>query len=120
MDSLTYSYRKLIVWQKAMQLMELVYAEIRKFPPEEKFALSDQLRRAVISIASNIAEGAGRSTNKDYAHFIAIARGSLYETLSQLESAQRLGYITISDEIETVASEIARMLGSMLKKYGAI
>ena len=120
MGDLTYSYRKLVVWQKAMRLMELVYTEVRKFPPEEKYALSDQLRRAVVSIASNIAEGAGRASNKDYAHFIAIARGSLYETLSQLEAAQQLGYISISEEIEAVADEIARMLGSMLKKYGAI
>ena len=64
-----FGYRKLIVWQKAMDLTEKVYALIRSLPADEKYALADQLRRSVISISSNIAEGAGRATNKDYAHF---------------------------------------------------
>ena len=115
-----FRYEKLIVWQKAMQLMMLVYAEIKKFPPEERFALGDQLRRAVLSIPSNVAEGAGRSSNKDYSHFLSIARGSLYETMTQLQAAEMLGYITVSDEIVDLAAEIVRMLGSMLKKYGSI
>ena len=120
---MVFSYRKLIVWQKAMQLTEIVYEALKKFPPEERYALSDQLRRAVVSIASNIAEGAGRASNKDYAHFISIARGSVYETMTQLETAVRIGYITSTDLIskfEPLAAEIVRMLGSMLKKYGAI
>lgn len=115
-----FSHRKLIVWQKAMQLVDLVYLEIKSFPKEERYALTDQLRRAVVSVASNIAEGAGRSTNRDYAHFLAIAKGSLYETISELEVAERLGYLMITPEIEALAVEIARMLGSMLKKYGSI
>ena len=78
-------YKRLIVWQKAMILWKLVYVEVKKFPTEERYALSDQVRRAAISVASNIAEGAGRASNKDYAHFIAIARGSLFETMTQLE-----------------------------------
>ena len=115
-----FNYRKLVVWQKAMQMVGLVYAELEKLPLEEKFALTDQIRRAAISVVSNIAEGAGRSTNKDYAHFLAIARGSLYELMSELEIAEQSGYIIISTEIESLAAEIARMLGSMLKKYGSI
>ena len=67
MSETIFNYRKLIVWQKAMQLTEIVYEAVKKFPPEERYALSDQLRRAVVSIASNIAEGAGRATNKDFA-----------------------------------------------------
>ena len=102
-----FGYKKLIVWQKSMDLIE-------------KYALADQLRRSVISVSSNIAEGAGRASNKDYAHFLAIARGSLYEVLSQLDAAECLGYFIVGKDIEELASEIARMLGSMLKKYGTI
>ena len=112
-------YKRLIVWQKAMILWKLVYVEVKKFPTEERYALSDQVRRAA-SVASNIAEGAGRASNKDYAHFIAIARGSLFETMTQLEGAEMLGYIVIPDELKSLASEISRMLTSMLKKFDAI
>ena len=114
-----YAYRQLVVWQKAMELVKLVYGQIRLLPSEERFALADQLRRAVTSIPSNIAEGNGRASNKDYAHFLAIARGSLFETMTQLEIAESLGYITVSQDIAALAVEIRRMLGSMLQKYGA-
>jgi len=113
-------YRNLIVWQKAMDFSLLVYSVVRQFPSDERYALSDQVRRAVVSIASNIAEGCGRASNKDYAHFLAIARGSLYETMTQLEMAFKLGYIGTLDELESAAEEIGKMLGSLLKKYGAI
>jgi len=119
MDDRDYGYRQLVVWQKAMQFVKLVYAQIKLLPAEERFALSDQLRRAAASIPSNIAEGNGRASNKDYAHFLAIARGSLYETMTQLESAESLGYIELSEQIESLAVEIRRMLGAMLQKYGA-
>ena len=117
---LMFGYKKLIVWQKSIELVEKVYALIQTLPGEEKYALADQLRRSVISVSSNIAEGAGRATNKDYAHFLAIARVSLYEVLAQLDVAERIGYFTVGKDIEDLASEIARMLGSMLKKYGAL
>ena len=113
-------YRSLIVWQKAMLLVRLVYAEVKKLPNDERYALGDQIRRSVVSIPSNIAEGNGRASNKDYAHFLAIARGSLYETLTQLEIAQDLGYASFTPEIEQLATEIGRILGSMLKKYGSL
>ena len=113
-------YKRLIVWQKAMVFWKLVYAEVKKFPVEERYALSDQVRRAAVSVASNIAEGAGRASNKDYAHYIAIARGSLFEAMTQLEGAEMLGYLVISDEIKDIASEISRMLTTMLKKFDAI
>ena len=70
-------YEELVVWQKAMELVRLVYQATRRFPVDERFALTDQLRRAVVSIPSNIAEGNDRGSNKDYAHFLSIARGSL-------------------------------------------
>ena len=117
MDDKDFSYRSLIVWQKAMQFAKIVYAVVDTFPPAEKYALSDQIRRAVVSIPSNIAEGCGRTTNRDYAHFLSIARGSLYETMTQLELAKSIGYIDTIDEIESVATEISRMLTTLIKKY---
>ena len=114
-------FTDLVVWQKAIELVKQVYALSKKFPADERYALTDQLRRAVVSIPSNIAEGSGRSSNADYAHFLAIARGSLYETMTQLRSAVDLGYISaISRELESLISEVGRMLGAMLKKYGSI
>ena len=117
MEGKTFGYRNLIVWQKAKQLVKLVYAEVKRLPVEERYALADQIRRAVVSIPSNIAEGAGRASNRDYGHFLSIARGSLYETINQLEIAQDLGYAKLTEEIETLADEIGRMLTSLMKKY---
>ena len=113
-------FRKLIVWQKAMEMTRLVYAVAKRFPVEERFALADQLRRAAASVPSNIAEGNGRASNKDYAHFLSIARGSLYETMTQLDLAKSLGYISGFDEIETLAGEVGSILTSLLRKYGTI
>ena len=117
MEDKDFSYRSLIAWQKAMQFAKIVYAVVDTFPPAEKYALSDQIRRAVVSIPSNIAEGCGRTTNRDYAHFLSIARGSLYETMTQLELAESIGYIDTIEEIESVAVEISRMLTTLIKKY---
>lgn len=114
-----FGYRNLIVWQKAKTLVKLVYAEVKNLPVEERYALGDQIRRAVVSIPSNIAEGNGRTSNKDYAHFLSIARGSLYETLTQLEIAKDLGYASVTPEIEQLAMDIGRILGAMLKKFGS-
>ena len=114
-------FKDLIVWQRAMELVKAVYAVSKAFPAEERYALTDQLRRAVTSIPSNIAEGSGRASNADYGHFLSIARGSLYETMTQLQVAVDLGYIpAISPELESLMSEVGRMLGAMLKKYGNI
>ena len=113
-------YKNLIVWQKAMEMARLVYELVRAFPAEERYGLSDQVRRAVVSIPSNIAEGCGRASNRDYAHFLSIARGSLFETCTQLQLAQDLGYITSFSSVETVAEEVGRMLTAMLKNYGLL
>jgi len=113
-------FRKLIVWQKAMELVRMVYQTSKGFPADERYALTDQLRRAVVSIPSNIAEGSGRASNRDYAHFLSIARGSLYETMTQLEIAQSLGYIDEYDSCNVLAQEVGRMLTSLMKKYSGI
>ena len=115
-----FQYRNLIVWQKSMLFSKQVYRLIEHFPATEKYALSDQVRRAVVSVSSNIAEGCGRASNRDYAHFLSIARGSLYETMTQLEMAKELGYIVSIDEVETLAAEISRMLTTLMKKYTSL
>lgn len=109
-------FKNLIVWRKAMELAELAYGLARQLPPDERYALADQIRRSAVSIPSNVAEGNGRSSNKDYAHFLSIARGSLYEMITQLELAKRLGYVDDYDSVVPVAEEVSRMLTSMLKK----
>ena len=114
-------FKDLIVWQRAMELVKKVYSLTKTFPADERYALTDQVRRAVVSIPSNIAEGSGRSSDADYSHFLAIARGSLYEAMTQLQVAVDLGYISeISEELQSQIDEIGRMLTSMLKKYGSI
>ena len=114
-------FKDLVVWQKAMKLVREVYSLTKSFPMDERYALTDQVRRAVVSIPSNIAEGSGRSSNADYGHFLAIARGSLYETMTQLQVAVDLGYIPALDPaLEALISEVGRMLTCMLKKYGSI
>ena len=70
------NYRDLVVWQKAMDLTTMLYQIVRKLPKEETYALSDQMRRAAISIPSNIAEGFGRNSTKEYTHFLYITKGS--------------------------------------------
>ena len=108
-------YRKLLVYEKATTLVVHVYALQKKFPKEEQYALCDQLRRAVVSIPSNIAEGVGRISNKDRAHFLEIAYGSLLEVNCQMDVAKRLKYITNEEltEIDQECVELARMLSGL-------
>ena len=102
-----------------MSLAERVYILTRKYPEEEKFGLISQTQRAVVSIASNIAEGAGRGTDKDFAHFLSVALGSAFEVETQLLIAQKLEYVT-EDEQDTILSElhiIQPQLNALIKKY---
>lgn len=99
-----------------MELTDAVYDLVRQFPADERFALSDQLRRAVVSIPSNIAEGFGRDTHKDFAHFLSQARGSLYETDTQLEIAVRRGFIKVDSVPASLIDEIKRMLSSLARR----
>lgn len=112
------NYKELVVWQKAMQLVKEIYKLTRLLPKEETYALSDQIRRAAVSVPSNIAEGYGRSANRDYAHFLSIARGSTYELDTQLNIAVMLDFITTeqTQEALTLCEECGRMLNAMIKK----
>ena len=112
-------FKELVVWQKSMDFVDEVYALQREFPKPEVYGLGDQLRRAVVSIPSNIAEGHGRGSRKDYVHFLAIARGSVYETVTQLNIAKRQGYLTDISLAESHANEIARMLNTMISKLSS-
>ena len=110
------SYKELIVWQKAMMLVEAIYRHMRSFPADERFRLCDQLSRAVVSVPSNIAEGYGRGASLEYARFLGIARGSLYEVETQLEIAVRLGFVKQSPETCALIDEIRAMLITMISK----
>lgn len=109
------SFRKLNVYLQAKQLVKFVYELIQKFPKEEQYALCDQLRRAVISIPSNIAEGSNRQTDKDQAHFYTMAYGSLMEVLAQMDVALDLNYISADEfkQIEKMIESEAKMLSVM-------
>ena len=110
------NYRELVVWQKAMDFVVDVYRITAKFPAGERFGLSDQLRRAAVSVPSNISEGFGRESTNDYIHFLIMARGSLNEISTQLEIAVRLGYMNSGTGLYSQSVEIGKLLNSMIKK----
>ena len=109
------SYRSLIVWQKSMELVKTVYKITNTFPQEELFGLTSQIKRSVISIPSNIAEGKGRQTNKEFVQFLYIALGSLYELQTQMELAYELGFIDKVEDVENLMIEIEKMLNALIK-----
>jgi four helix bundle protein len=111
-----HKYKDLKVWQKAVELTTLIYELTRVFPTEEKFGLINQIRRASVSIPSNIAEGAGRNSNKEFVQFIAIATGSCYEVETQLIIAIELKYIENVDGIFKLIEEIQKMLFTFSNK----
>lgn len=111
-------YKNLIVWQKSMDLIVEVYHLVKLLPKSETYALSDQMRRAVISIASNIAEGQGRDSTREYARFLNISRGSCFELETQLNACVLVEYLT-EDETKKafdILEEIGKMLNTMLNK----
>lgn len=108
------SHKDLIMWQKAMDLVVLVYTLAKAFPKEEIYRLTSQMTRSVVSVPANIAEGNARGGRKEYAHFLAIAKGSLMETETYVLLAVRLGDLA---EDETVASlKLITEIGKMLTK----
>lgn len=112
------SYRDLIVWQKSMDLVERVYRMTGVFPKEEMYGLSSQVRRAAVSIPSNIAEGQARKSTAEFLHFLSIAQASRAEVETQTLIAQRLGYVTQAQikEILSLLDEISRMLNTLRTK----
>lgn len=112
------NYRDLIVWQKAMDLVEMVYMMTKSFPKEEIYGLSIQVRRAAVSIPSNIAEGQGRRSTPEFRRFLSIALGSTMEVETQIQIARRLSYVTNIQEQEVLekTQEIQKMLYTLRKK----
>ena len=109
------NFRNLVVYDKSRELVQQVYKIAKTFPEDEKFILGSQIRRAAISITSNIAEGMGRMTSKDQVHFLHIAYGSLMEVTAQLDLALDFGYINqeCHDSINRLIDEISKMLSAM-------
>ena len=115
------TYKELNVWQKSMDLTVEIYRLVKLLPKFEIYALSDQMRRSVVSIPSNIAEGYGRNSTKEFIQFLTVARGSQLELETQLQICLRLEYFS-ETEVETVlhlCTEINKMLNVLIKKLAA-
>ncbi|MBS3735260.1 MAG: four helix bundle protein [Phycisphaerae bacterium] len=115
------SYKDLIAWQKGMDRVEMTYELTKQFPAEERYGLSAQLRRAAVSVISNVAEGYGRRTRRDYVHFLDMAAGSANEVETQLLVAGRLGYTDApaADGAISLVCEVQRILKGLISKLEA-
>ena len=109
------NHRRLVVWQEAIRLVELIYRETASFPRQEVFGLALQLRRSAVSIPSNIAEGAGRNSTKELAQFLGIASGSRAELDTHLEIAVRLGFVRADSEVFQVLNHVGKLLVGLRK-----
>ena len=116
-----FNFEKLDVWQRAIDFADVVYSSTQTFPPEERFGLTIQMRRAAVSISSNIAEGTSRMSQSDFKRFVEIATGSVFEVISQAFIAQRQGLISNGtfDALYSSASEVGRMLSGLRKSLSA-
>ena len=115
MSTSLFSYEQLEMWQLSMDFVTDIYKLLDDFPERERYALSSQIRRAAISVPSNIAEGTGRYSKKEKLHFNEISMGSLTEVMCQLEIANRVGYINV-EELDSLRSKALR-IGMMLSGY---
>ena len=104
------THHKLVAWQEAMRLVEMVHRLTAEFPREERFVLALQLRRTALSVPSNLAEGAGRNSTKELLQFIGFASGSLAELETQLELAVRFKYLSPDDEAVNQVSHVGKLL----------
>ena len=115
------SFRDLVVvWQKSLDLAVRIYGVTRNFPREELYGLTSQIRRAAVSVSSNIAEGQGRLSSGEFRQFLGIARGSNFELQARLEAARALGMgeARLIDEAEALSHEVGKMIYAMLGKIG--
>lgn len=112
------SFRELIVWQRAMEMSVAIYRLTSTFPESERFGITNQMRRASVSVASNIAEGYGRLSRGEYLQFLGHARGSIFEMQTQIALSQALGYGEGQKRIEAdiLASEVGKMLNAMIRR----
>jgi four helix bundle protein len=110
-----FNFEKLETWQKAIAFADLVYEATRNYPADERFGLTNQMRRAAVSISSNIAEGAARNSRADYARFLEIATGSIFEVVSQSFIGHRQGFLSKAnfDRLYSAADEQGKMLSGL-------
>jgi four helix bundle protein len=111
------TFKDLVVWQEAMNLVEMIYQQTRTFPKEEIYGLTSQIRRAAVSIPANIAEGNGRKSRKEYLHFLSIAMGSMSELGTHLLIAMRLSFMTkeISEQLLAQLQSVSYLLSALRK-----
>ena len=109
------NHKDLLVYQKSLDLVEMIYRDTRSFPVEEKFGLISQLRRCAVSLPSNIAEGAGRKGTKEFIHFLYIALGSLNEMETQMEISKRLKYLNDLSDFNELFLHVKRMLLKLIE-----
>ncbi len=120
-----YSFERLEIWDDIRNLVKGIYKITGKFPDKERFGLSNQIQRAVISVSSNIAEGSSRTSYKDQAHYTQIAYGSLLEVISQLTAAYDLNYIdqekyiSVREEIDQLSPRLASLRNSQLRRHNS-
>lgn len=111
-------YKNLVIWQKAFDLAMMIYDVADQFPVHEKYGLANQIERAAVSIPSNIAEGYGRSSDKEFYYFLNVARGSLYEVQTQLYIAMGRNYLDTkkAEQINAAIDELGRMISGFLRR----
>jgi four helix bundle protein len=116
------SHRDLVVWQKSMDLVVMVYGLAKLLPPDERYGMASQMTRAAVSIPANIAEGKGRGTQREYVQYLRIARGSLMELDTYVELVDRLGYAssTVTAPIRSLIVQIGKMLSAMRARLSTI
>jgi four helix bundle protein len=114
---MAFRFEKLEVWHKAIQFAQLIYEVTKTFPADERFGLTNQMRRAAVSVSSNIAEGTSRTTSKDKSRFVEIAYGSLLEVVSQAHIAEAQSMLTVDEfaRVQHLADDTARMLSGLRK-----
>ena len=119
---MVHNFRELNVWKKSIELSNRIYLLTKHFPPNELYALTSQMQRAVVSIPTNIAEGAGRSTDKDFSHFLSIALGSAYELETELVRANNFGYVAECEynEVNSLIVEVKKMLCNLINRLNKV
>ena len=112
-------YQDLKVWQKAIDLTVEIYRLVKQLPHDERYAISDQMRRAVVSVPSNIAEGRGRGSNKEFVRFLLMSRGSLWELSTQLEICERLHFLNKEEtsNAKQLITEISKMINALANSF---
>ncbi len=116
---MVFHFEKLTVWQEAMELVAMTYQTTKTFPQNERFGLTGQLQRAVVSIPANIAEGKGRYHPKEFIQFLYVARGSLYETITLIKTARNLEYLRLEEQeqlltrCQSIASKLSGLINSL-------